>query len=134
MKNLRVSVMIVVLAATILMHLAVAQQGNDGPSNMVPNKEEIVVKLDKIAAELQLTPRQKMQMLPILKDEAQQLKTLKENTTLGPGEKLMQLKQIKAAHDARVMSLLDPVQQQKWQAIRQEERPQMLQNLAQKPN
>jgi hypothetical protein len=119
----------IVLAAAIPAQLALTQQGTGGPGGATPNKEEVVAKLEKIAAELQLTPKQKMQMLPILKDEAQQLKALKENTALGPIQKLMQLKQIDSASDAKIMSILDPMQQQKWQAIRQEQRQQMLQKL-----
>ncbi len=133
MKSLRITVMMLLVAA-IPLHLAVAQQGTPQAGSAAPSKEEIVAKLEKIAATLQLTPKQEMQMLPILKEEALQLKALKENASLGPLEKLMQLKQISSASDAKIMPLLDPVQQQKWQAIRQEERQQMLQKLASKPN
>ncbi len=129
MKNFRMSVMMIILAAAIPMNLAVAQQGTGGSGGAGLNKEEVVAKLEKIAAALQLTPKQKLQMLPILKEEAQQLKALKENTSLGPLQKLMQLKQIDSASDAKIMPLLDPVQQQKWQAMRQEARQQMLQKL-----
>ena len=129
MKNFRMNVLMIVLAAAIPMNLAVAQQGTGGPGNEGPNKQEVVAKLEKIAAMLQLTPKQKMQMLPILIDEAQELKALKENTSLGPLQKLAQFKQISSACDDKVMSILAPMQQQTWQAIRQEERQQMLQKL-----
>ena len=129
MKNFKKSVMMTVLTAAISTHLAVAQQGTGGPGGAGLNKEEVVAKLEQIAAALQLTPKQKLEMLPILKEEAQQIKALKENTALGPIQKLMQLKQIDSASDAKIMSILDPMQQQKWQAIRQEQRQQMLQKL-----
>ena len=128
MNSLRITVMMILAMATP-MHPALAQQG---PGGQGPNKEEVVAKLEKIAAELQLSPQQKMQMLPILKDEALKLKALKENTSLGPIEKLMQLKQINSETDVKVMPILDPIQQQKWQALRQQQRQELMRKLLQK--
>ena len=77
MNSLRITVMMI-LAAAIPVQLTVAQQGPGGPGGAGPNKEEVVAKLEKIAAELQLTPQQQKQILPILRDEALQLKALKD--------------------------------------------------------
>ena len=127
MTYFRIGVMMILSAISV--QLAGTQQGTGGPGGPVPNKQEIVAKLENIAAELQLSPQQKKQMLPILMAEAAQLKAVKENASLGPLDKLMQVKQIAGACDARIMPILDPVQQQKWQAMRQEARQQMLQKL-----
>ena len=131
MNSLRITVMMI-LAAAIPVQLTVAQQGPGGPGGAGPDKEEVVAKVEKIAAELQLSPQQKMQILPILNDEGLKLKALKENTSLGPVQKLMQLKQINSEIDAKVMPILDPIQQQKWQAIRQQERQELVQKFLQK--
>jgi hypothetical protein len=42
-----------------------------------PDRQEIRAKLEKISAELNLTPQQKLQLLPILKEEAPELKAVK---------------------------------------------------------
>ena len=109
--------------------LALAQQGMAAPGSAGPNKQEMAQKLEHISQELQLTPQQKRQMIPILKQEVPQLEAVKSNTTLGALQKAMQLKQISTATDAKVMPILSPQQQQKWQAMREQERQQMIQKL-----
>ena len=131
MNSLRITVMMI-LALAIPVQLTVAQQGPGGPGGAAPSKEEVVAKLEKIAAELQLSPQQRMQMLPILKDEALKVKALKENTSLGPIQKLAQLKQVDSETDGKVMPILSPIQQQKWQALRQQERQELVQKFLQK--
>ena len=97
-----------------------------------PNKAEIAAKLEKISQTLQLSPAQKQQMLPILKEEAPKLQAVKGNTSLGPMQKAMQLREIGQATDAKVQPILSPEQYQKWQAMRQQEREQMMQKLENK--
>lgn len=96
------------------------------------NKQEVMAKLEKISTELQLSPAQKKQMAPILMQEAPKLQAVKSNTTLGPLQKAMQLKEIGQDTDSKVMPILNPQQQQKWQAMQAAERQQMMQKLEQR--
>jgi hypothetical protein len=105
---------------------------SQGTMGAQPNKAEIMAKLEKISTALNLSPQQKQQMLPILKEEAPKLAAVKSNTSLGPLQKAMQLREIGQATDAKVMPILNPEQQQKWQAMRQQEREQMMQKMENK--
>lgn len=115
-----------VLGLMLTMQSVPAQQG---PGSAGANKQEMAAKLEHISQVLQLTPTQKQQMIPILKQEVPKLEAVKGNTSLGPLQKAMQLKQISTDTDSKVMPILNPQQQQKWQAMREQERQQMLQKL-----
>lgn len=128
MNKLRTEItLLVVLVVTT--QIAVCQQGMGGPGGAGPSKQEIAAKMEQISQALQLTPQQKQQIVPILKQEMPQLQAIKSNTSLGRMQKAMQLKQISTATDAKVMPILNPEQQQKFQAMREQERQQMVQKL-----
>ena len=114
---------IAIVAMTLATQLTVAQ----GPGGA--NKQESASKLEQMSQALQLTPQQKMQIAPILKQEAPQLAAIKSNTSLGPLQKAEQLKQVSSSIDAKIMPILNPEQQQKFQAMREQERQQMIQKL-----
>ena len=88
--------------------------------------------MNQFAIELGLTEQQKQQILPFLKQEAPQLEALKKNTSLTPLQKVEQLKQISSAIDAKIMPLLDPPQQKKFQEIREENRRRLIEELGSK--
>lgn len=111
-------VWILMLLSTVLAAPLMAYQGMPGCAG--PDKQEIVAKLGHLSETLQLTPQQKQQMLPILLQEAQHLKGVKESSSLTSIQKVLQVKDIGSATDARVMPLLNPEQQQKWQAMREQ--------------
>ena len=85
--------------------------------------------LNTFSVELGLNEQQKQQILPFLQDEVKQLGALKKNTSLKPMEKIEQLKQIGSAIDAKIMPLLDQQQQQKFQAIREEKRRELIEKM-----
>ena len=111
------------LALQVFAQFAIAQEP---PS---PEKQEAMAKLEKMSAELQLTPQQKKQMLPIMMEEGKKMKAIKSNTSLPPMEKMMQLKQVGTDMDAKVQPILNPQQYQKFQQIRQQEREAMIQKM-----
>ena len=94
-----------------------------------PEKQEAMQKLEKMAQQLQLTPQQKKQMAPIMIEEAKKMKAIKSNTSLGPLEKMMQMKQVGTDMDAKVQPILSPEQYQKFQQIREQERQQMMEKM-----
>jgi len=93
------------------------------------DKAEAMQKLEKMATALQLTPQQKQQVRPILMEEAPKLTALKNNTSLGPLQKAMQMRQIADATDAKLKPILTPSQYQTWQQMRAQERQQMMQKM-----
>ncbi len=85
--------------------------------------------LNQFSIELGLNAEQKQQIVPFLQQEAPKLEALKKNTSLKPMEKLEQLKQIADEVDAKVTPLLDQQQQQKFQAIREQHRRELIEKL-----
>jgi hypothetical protein len=78
---------------------------------------------------LQLTPAQKEQIKPILMEEAPKLQALKADTSMPPAQKMMQMRQIREATDAKINPILTPDQQQKLQAMRAQHRDEMMQKM-----
>jgi len=122
-QHLRAPVCAVVLA--FLLPICVYAQAAAGS----PEKQEALAKLEKLSAELQLTPQQKQQMLPIMMEEGKKMKAVKADTSLGPMQKMMQLKQVGADMDAKVKPILSPEQYQKFEQIRAQEREQMIEKM-----
>ncbi len=101
---------------------------------MIPSPQFVVnpltAMLNQFSIEVGLTEQQQQQILPYLKGEIiPKLKALKKNTSLSPVQKLEQLKQISDDVDAKLTPLLDQQQQQKFQAIRQEHRRELVEKL-----
>ena len=88
--------------------------------------------IDQFSMTMGLTEQQKQQIIPILKEEITKMGELKKNTALKPLEKVEQLKQISGAIDAKITPLLDPAQQQKFQAIREENRRKLIEEMGSK--
>jgi len=100
---------------------------------MIPTPEIVLnpltAMISQFSIELGLTEQQKQQVVPILKETAPQLEALKKNTALKPVDKLEQLKQIADSVDAKLTPLLNQEQQQKFRAIREEHRRQLIEKL-----
>jgi len=109
--------------------MAAAQNNMGGQSGAQGNNAEALQKLEKMAAALQLTPAQKQQVRPILMEEAPKLKAIKNDTSLGPLQKAMKLRQIGDATDAKLKPILTAQQYQTWQQMREQERQQMMQKM-----
>ena len=87
-------------------------------------------KLEGIAAQLQLTPEQKMQLLPILAAEAPKVRAIKNDPSLSKEDKLQQLKALHDETNPQVKSILTPEQYQKLQEIRRTELLRVMRNRA----
>jgi len=85
--------------------------------------------LNTFSIELGLNEQQKQQILPFLQDEVKQLGALKKNTALKPVEKIEQLRQIGSAIDGKITPLLDQQQQQKFKAMREQMRRDMIEKM-----
>ena len=78
-------------------------------------------KFQAVAKQLNLTPQQEKQLMPILEADAPKLQAIKNNTSLGPLQKLEQIKAIHAQSDPQVKAILSPQQYEQLQQIRQQE-------------
>ena len=78
-------------------------------------------KLEGIAKQLNLTPQQKMQLMPILEADAPKVQAVKNNSSLSGLQKLQQIKAIHAQSDPQVKAILNPQQYEQLQQIRQQE-------------
>ena len=100
---------------------------------MIPSPQFVLnpltATLNTFSIELGLNEQQRQQILPFLQDEAKQLGALKKNTSLKPLEKVEQLKQIGGTIDAKISPLLDPEQQKKFQALRDQMRRDMIEKM-----
>jgi Spy/CpxP family protein refolding chaperone len=115
-----------------LIALALTPQGLSAQAPAQGDKTEMIAKLEQMSSTLQLTPAQKQQVLPILKEEAPKMQALKANTSLGPMQKAMQMKQISNDTDAKLKPILTPEQFQKLQQMHEQERQQMMQKMEQR--
>jgi hypothetical protein len=78
-------------------------------------------KMQALSQQLKLTPQQKMQMLPILKEEGPKIEAIKNNPSLPPMQKMKQLHAIHAESAPQLQKILSPAQYQQLQAIRQQD-------------
>ncbi len=80
-----------------------------------------MAKLETLSKELQLTPQQKGEILPILKTEVPKLEAIKKNTSLSGMQKMRQLRAIHEESAPQMQKILSPAQYQKLQTIRKQE-------------
>lgn len=113
-RTLKVSIVFVTLA--LLVTNALAQAGPGAGANA-----EKAEKLAAIAKQLQLTPQQEQQLMPILKADAPKIEAIKNNPSLGPLQKMEQIRAIHAQSDPQIKTILNPQQYQQLQQIRQQE-------------
>jgi hypothetical protein len=77
-------------------------------------------KLQAISQQLDLTPQQKVKILPILADEAPKVEAIKNDNSLSKIQKVQRLRAIHQQTDPQMKAILSPTQYQKLQAIRQQ--------------
>jgi hypothetical protein len=90
-------------------------------SNSGAQSAQSAQKLDQLAIALQLTPKQKVQLAPILKAEAPKVQAIESDPSLTGPQKLELLKAIHQETDPQVQAILTPQQDDQWQAIRRKE-------------
>ena len=77
-------------------------------------------KLQAVAQQLDLTPQQKVKILPILADEGPKVEAIKNDNSLSRIQKIQQIRVIHRQTDPQMKAILSPAQYQKLQAIRQQ--------------
>ena len=77
-------------------------------------------KLQAVAQQLDLTPQQKVKILPILADEGPKVEAIKNDNSLSKIQKVQRIRAIHQQTDPQMKAILSPAQYQKLQAIRQQ--------------
>ena len=77
-------------------------------------------KAEAIAQQLNLTPQQKIKILPILRDEVPKVNAIKSDNSLSKIQKVQQIRAIHQQTDPQMKAILTPEQYQKLQGIRQQ--------------
>jgi hypothetical protein len=85
---------------------------------------------NQFSLELGLTEEQRKQIVPILEQEIKALGALKKDTKLGALKKVEELRKIGVSFDEKVRPLLNPEQQWKFQAMREEMRRRIIAGMA----
>ena len=77
-------------------------------------------KVQAIAQQLDLTPQQKIKILPILADEVPKVEAIKNDNSLSRVQKMQQIRAIHKQTDPQMKAILSQEQYQKLQTIRQQ--------------
>ncbi|MFN8642242.1 MAG: DUF3604 domain-containing protein [Candidatus Binatia bacterium] len=85
---------------------------------------------NQFSLELGLTEQQRQQIVPLLQQELKELAALKTNTALSSLQKIEQLRQLGQSFDQKISPLLNAEQQPKFQAMRNEMRRKIIEQMA----
>ena len=77
-------------------------------------------KAEAIAQQLNLTPEQKVKILPILRDEVPRVNAIKNDNSVSNMQKMQQIRAIHQQTDPQMKAILSPAQYEKLKAIRQQ--------------
>jgi Spy/CpxP family protein refolding chaperone len=83
-------------------------------------KPTAIAKAEAISQQLNLTPQQKVKILPILRDEGPKVQAIKNDNSLSRVQKVQQIRAIHQQTDPQMKAILTPDQYQKLRAIRQQ--------------
>ena len=97
----------------------------EGPASFAQPSQGAAM-LGQMAKQLNLSPQQKVRLLPILQAEAPQVRAIKNDPSLTGMQKLRQLGALHAQNDPQVRAILSPQQYQRLQEMRHKEIEEML--------
>jgi hypothetical protein len=119
------------LCLGMLLVAAVASQAQD--QMQAPGQTQNVgpaQKMAMLAKQLNLTPEQKMKLMPILQQEAPKVEAIKSNNSLTGMQKMEQLRALHEQTNPEVQKILTPQQYEQLQQIRQHEIEQAMRQRA----
>lgn len=82
---------------------------------------EALGKIEAISQQLQLTPQQQIEVMPILKQEAPKLEAIKNDASLSGLQKVKQLRAMHRETAPKMQKILSPAQYQRLQEIREQD-------------
>ena len=89
-------------------------------STSYAQKAGAMSKIEAISQQLDLTPQQKLKVLPILREEAPKVEAIKNDNSLSKIQKVQRLRAIHQQTDPQMKAILSQEQYQKLKAIRQQ--------------
>jgi hypothetical protein len=89
-------------------------------STSYAQKASGISKVEAIAQQLDLTPQQKLKILPILREEAPKVEAIKKDNEVSRIQKVQQIRAIHQQTDPQMKAILSQEQYQKLKAIRQQ--------------
>jgi protein CpxP len=89
-------------------------------SGATSSAQNAAAKAEAISQQLNLTPQQKIKILPILRDEGPKVQAIKNDNSLSKLQKMQQIRAIHEQTDPQMKAILSPEQYQKLQGIRQQ--------------
>jgi periplasmic protein CpxP/Spy len=114
--------------------LAAAPQAQD-QSNAELHKESAhrrqadpQAQVNRLAKRLNLTDDQKSQILPILTEREQQMKSIHEDTSLSQQDRRAKMRTLREDSDAKIKAVLNDDQKQKYDQMQQQRRERMQQH------
>jgi Spy/CpxP family protein refolding chaperone len=78
------------------------------------------MRLQEMSKQLNLTDEQKLKLKPILEDELQQVRAVRDDSSLTKKQKFAKMKSIRDAHAPQINGVLTPEQQEKLKQMKQE--------------
>jgi periplasmic protein CpxP/Spy len=127
MKN-RIYLFTAALCSTTFVALASTSYAQSAPA--YAQKPTAMSKAEAISQQLNLTPQQKVKILPILRDELPKVQAIKNDNSLSRVQKVQQIRAIHQQTDPQMKAILTPEQYQKLKAIRQQAIKDATQTLA----
>jgi periplasmic protein CpxP/Spy len=99
-------------------------QAQDTPkSEAKPEAKRPGVVRARIDSELNLTPEQKTKWQAAMKEQAEQAKALRDDTSLTPAQRREKIKALHEEMQAKLKEILTPEQQEKLKTLREERAP-----------
>ena len=86
-------------------------------------RAKVQEKLQQISGELNLSDDQKQQLKPILQNEFQQLKAVKDDTSLSDDQKRSKVGEIRGNAKSQMSTILTPDQQKKLDTMKEQAEP-----------
>lgn len=104
-------------------------QENAGPAprqfpGHAQRRKRLEERLRQLSQELNLTDEQRHNIRPMLRDELDQLRALRRDTSLSQQDRFAKTQQIRKATRARISQILTPEQKEKLKSIREERQEQ----------
>src|SRR5215469_2680870 len=126
MSNSRWSILIILMLLAAGLTFAQTSQESQAPTpdkhaGMHHNGESAEQHLQMLSEKLNLTDDQKAKLKPILQDEMQQMKAVREDSSLSEDQRRAKMKSIHESLHDQINAVLTPEQQAKFKQMQHEE-------------
>ncbi len=114
----RLSVVAVLLTFGLALLAQSEQQGGPPQGRRGPMMQTPEERLDRLSKELKLTDDQKEKIKPILQNESDQMKSLRDDTSMSREDRRAKVMDLRQKTDEGIKAVLNPDQQKKYDEMR----------------